>query len=230
MKTPSPVKLSVAAVCLALACVGPASQAKSRTTQPAPDSTGLLDGSLLDTHSPLGSGHGPHHGQNNGGGGQVGGGGTGIPPPPVTCTDSSVTTTTVVSDPVTTPSFGKQHRFHGSGASNSVVTDSFATPAPSLARKSVVTDSLVASGTSSLQRFHKKKNKGGGGGSGGSGSPPPPSGTPCDPGTDPCVTDPASCNIASNGPPRQTPEPGTLALVGLGLGALALLRRRTGKA
>lgn len=69
-------------------------------------------------------------------------------------------------------------------------------------------------------------------GSGWTPSPPPPgptqppstvgtTGTSCDP----CVADPASCNVASNGP-GQVPEPGTLALVGLGLGGLAWMRRR----
>ena len=224
MRTSSRIKLGAAVVCLALAWVAPSSQAKSRNTQPLLDSStgGLLDGSLLDTHSPLGNGYGPHHGHRTP---PVGGGSGGSTdtPPPVTCNNGSVTTNTVVPDPVTTPPVGKQRRFHNSLAGSSVVTDSFVTSQPSLSRKSLVTDSLVTSG---LQRFHHKKNKGGG--SSGGSSPPPPtsSGPPCAP--DPCVTDPLSCNTASNDPPpRGLPEPGTLALVGLSLGAAAIVRRRT---
>src|SRR5512146_36175 len=153
MRTSSRIKLGAAVVCLALAWAAPSSQAKSRTTQPAPDSTvgGLLDGSLLDTHSPLGNGHGPHRHQTDTGGG--GGGGSTDTPPPVTCTDNPVTSTVII-DTITTPSVGSHHRFHGSAASSPVVTDSLATTRTTLARSSVVTDSLVSSGVSGLQRFH----------------------------------------------------------------------------
>lgn len=70
-----------------------------------------------------------------------------------------------------------------------------------------------------------------------SGSTPPPptvgaTGTPCPGNPDPCITDPASCNLASNDPPpppQNDPEPGTLALVAVALGGVAWMRRRSTK-
>jgi hypothetical protein len=208
MKCPWLVKLLPAAIGIALLSSG----AYARTTEvttPLPTPFQIdaftIDSGIQDG----GSTHRHHHGGSSGGGTSGGGTSGG-------CTDSGGGT--VVSPPVT------GHRHHGHGGQIHTLNG------PTL--KVAGLGSAGQQGSSGQQGHQHGSH-----GSGGSTPPPaPPSTTDCPTGDpvsdppgpgDPCPTALVCDPPPNGGPPGKAPEPGTLALIALGLSGIAWVRRRS---